>query len=155
METRAATQSAQCAAGAFAELPEVLRTNIGQFVLLPVPPQVLNRIEFRRVGRQVLSGDPSVQTGEEFADQTTLVRGQSIPDDQQGRGYLAEEVGEKHDDLFFRNGFIEKLEIEIPQRHTRRHRNGPPVEVILEDRIALAVPRCDSGAGAGSIRFRR
>ena len=36
------------------ELGEIARAEVGQFVMLPVAPEVLHRIEFRRVGRQLL-----------------------------------------------------------------------------------------------------
>ena len=62
------------------------------------------------------------------------MRRQTIPDDQQRRGGPLQEIAEKYDNLFFGDRFIEKLEVEVPQRHTRCHRDALPVEVILQNR---------------------
>lgn len=43
-----------------AEFPEGFGAQVGQFMLLPVSPQVLHGVEFGRVGGQALQLQPTV-----------------------------------------------------------------------------------------------
>ena len=54
----AAADALERLTGRVAELPDVLGAKIGQFMLLPVSPQVFDRIEFRSVRRQTLYVQP-------------------------------------------------------------------------------------------------
>jgi hypothetical protein len=53
-ESGSTTKPAQRTASAFAELPQIPRADVGQLVMLPVTPEVFDRIQFRSVGWQVL-----------------------------------------------------------------------------------------------------
>src|SRR3954452_7574376 len=53
-QSRSAAHALEGTAGCFAQVPKVLGTDVRQFVVLAVSPDVLHRIQFRRVGRQVL-----------------------------------------------------------------------------------------------------
>ena len=65
------------------ELGEIARAEVGQFVMLPVAPDVLHRIEFRRVGRQLLDRQPAPLRGDELLDRVSAMRRQSVPYDQE------------------------------------------------------------------------
>ena len=55
---------------------------------------------------------------------------------------MPEQVGQKHHGFLLAYSFVENLEIETPERHTGRHRDGFPVEVILQDRrLTTGCPR--------------
>ena len=51
-----AAHAAQRATGVIAELGEVVWAEVGQLVMFPIAPDVLHRIEFRRVGITVGGG---------------------------------------------------------------------------------------------------
>ena len=59
-----------------AELGEIARAEVGQFVMLPITPNILDRIEFRGVARQPLDGQPTALRGDEVADHPRPVRRQ-------------------------------------------------------------------------------
>ena len=66
-ESRAAAHAAQRPACMVAEFSEITRAEIGQFVMFPVAPDVLYRIELRRVARQLLDREPAILGRDEFA----------------------------------------------------------------------------------------
>src|SRR6266550_5206893 len=66
-----------------------------QFVMFPVAPDVLHRIELRRVARQILDREPAILGRDEFAYQDGSMRGQPVPHDQQLAPQLAQQVAEK------------------------------------------------------------
>jgi hypothetical protein len=102
-------------------------------MVLPVTPQVFDRIEFRRIWWEVLDGDLAVQGIQELTDQPTAVRWQPVPDHQQRCFDIPEKVSEEHNGLFLADRFFEDLEIKVPDSHAGCHRYGLPVEVVLED----------------------
>ena len=53
-------------------------TDIGQLVAFDVAPDELDRIQFRRVARQALHGEPGALAGHIFAHRHTTVRMQAI-----------------------------------------------------------------------------
>src|SRR6185437_14562822 len=75
--------TAQVAAGLMTELGEIARTVVGQFVVFPIAPQVLDRIELGGVTRQPLDGEPLAPGENEVADQVRAVRRQSVPHHQE------------------------------------------------------------------------
>src|SRR6266849_9560730 len=52
-------------------------------MVFPVAPEVLHRVEFRRVSGQALQFEPGPLAGDPVLDQAAAVRGQAVPDDQQ------------------------------------------------------------------------
>jgi hypothetical protein len=81
------------------ERPEVLRANIGQGVLLPVGPDVLDRIELRGITRQVFDAQPWAILMNEAARDLALVRRQPIPYDRQRSWDVAQQRPQKLHDL--------------------------------------------------------
>ena len=59
---------------------------------------------------------------------------QTIPDDQQLARNVAQEMGEKLDDLGAADGSWKQPEVEVPPSHSRNGRQCLPVEVILQHR---------------------
>lgn len=66
-----------------AQLPVLLRTNIRQLMLLPVRPQVFDRIQFGRVGRQEFGDQTALARFHIAANRRTTVGRQPVPDNQQ------------------------------------------------------------------------
>ena len=58
-----ALHRAQIAARALAQIGEVAGAVVRHGVMLQVTPDVLDGVQFRRVGRQMLQGDAAVQAG--------------------------------------------------------------------------------------------
>jgi hypothetical protein len=90
------TEGAPCG---LAELPIVLGTNIRQFVLLPVGPDVLHRIQFRSVGGKILDLDSAIELDEIVAHQTAAVGRQAVPDQKQRLANVPHQRLQKIDDL--------------------------------------------------------
>jgi len=47
---------------------------------------------------------------------------------------MANQMGQEEDGFFFADGGVEDLEVEVPESHTGCHRDGLPIEVVLQDR---------------------
>ena len=47
---------------------------------------------------------------------------------------MPQQMGQKEDGFFFTNSFVEDLEVEIPDCHSRSDGNGFPVEMVLQHR---------------------
>jgi hypothetical protein len=81
-----------------AELGEIAGTEVGQFVMFPVAPDVLDRIEFWCIGRQLLDRESAMVRGDELLDRPPAMRRQSVPHHQelarQVAQQMAEEVGD-------------------------------------------------------------
>ena len=62
---------------------EIVGTQVGEFLPFDVPPEHLNGIEVRRIARQSFCRQPAPLAGEVRAHLATLVRRQTIPDQDQ------------------------------------------------------------------------
>jgi hypothetical protein len=60
------THAAQRATRLITELAEVVRAEVRQFMMFPITPDVLDRIEFRRVGGQVLKSDSAALASDQL-----------------------------------------------------------------------------------------
>ncbi len=132
-QARAAAHATERSSRRFAELPVVLGANVRQFVLLPVGPDVLHRVQFGRVGRQIGRGDPALQTGDVVLHQPAAVRGQTVPHHQQGQAQVAHQGLQKvqHLLLLYRTRVDPK--VELPHGEPRRDRQALPIKVVLQD----------------------
>jgi len=117
-----------------AEFAERFRTQVREFVVLPVAPDVLHRIELGRVAGQHLQRDPAALGTNVLLHDTTAVRGEPVPDDEELAAQMALQVHEEFDDLRPFDRAREQPEVETPPRDARDRREQVPVEVILEDR---------------------
>src|SRR5438552_17458337 len=116
-----------------AELAEGLRAKIRQFMVLPVPPHVLDAIELGCVAREILESDPPPPRGDVVTDDVAPVRGQAAPDDEQLAPEMALEAREKLDDLRSLDGSWEEPEIEAPPRYAGDRREQVRVEGVWQD----------------------
>ena len=125
-----------------AELAERLRAQVRQFVMLPVPPHVLGRVELGSVAGKILEHDPAALRGDVLPHDPAAVRGQTVPDHEQPSAKMALQVGEKLDDLRSLDRSWEESEVETPPRDPGDRREQVPVEVILQDgRLPARRPR--------------
>src|SRR6516164_3664561 len=110
------------------ELGEIARAEVGQFVMLPVAPDVLHRIEFRRVSRQLLDRQPAPLRGDELLDRVSAMRRQSVPYDQQPTRQMAQQLAEEIDYLGAAEGAAIEAEVEVQPSDPGRSRHHLPGE---------------------------
>src|SRR5512146_426899 len=140
------------------EFPVVVDAEVRQLMVLPVRPQVLDRVQFRSVGRKELQPQPPALLPYEVPDHSAAVTAQAIPDDQQLASQMAQQVAEELDHLRAANRAGIEAKIEIPPGHASHGRQRLPVKVILQPRrlsawcpgpaavrpLAQAVANCDA-----------
>src|SRR2546426_8464772 len=97
-------------------------------MVLPVRPQVLDRIQFRSVGRQKLQPQPPALLTNEVPNHPAAVTLQAIPDDQQLAPQMAQQVAKEVDHLRAANRTGVEAKIEIPPSHPRHRRQRLPVK---------------------------
>lgn len=88
-------------------------------MFLEVRPQILDGIEFGRIGRQGSDLQAALSGGDELFDQLAAMNGRSIPEDQQGCLQVAQERFEELDDLWTLDGAGMDLEVEVPESNPR------------------------------------
>src|SRR6516162_3701027 len=120
------------------ELGKIARAEVGQLVMLPVAPEVLHRIEFRRVGRQLLDRQPAPLRGDELLDRVSAMRRQSVPYDHEPTRQMPQQMAEEIDYLGAADGAAIEPEVEIPPSDPGRRRHHLPGEVILQHRSLSA-----------------
>ena len=117
-----------------AERKVTIRAEVGEFMLLPVPPQELDWVQFRGVGRELLDDQPARLPLQVLPDQPAAVAGEAVPDDQQSPPQMAREVLQEIDNLWAPHRSGIEAEVEVPPRNPGDGRQRLPVEVILQDR---------------------
>jgi hypothetical protein len=115
-----------------AEFNKILRAEIGQFMLLPVTPEVFDRVEFRSISGQAFQFEPGALAGGPALDQAAAVRRKAVPDDQQLAWDVAQKVGKKLNYLGTANGAWEEPEIKLPPGYPGHGREQLPIEVVLQ-----------------------
>jgi hypothetical protein len=126
-------------------LAEVVRAEVGDLMLLEVAPDVFGRIEFGGIGGKEMKFEATGLLGGKIADRATVMDAQTIPDNQQIAGDVAQQVPQKLDGLRGANRAGEKLEVEPEPGDAGHRRQGLPSKVILQDR-RLAARRPGPGA---------
>ena len=117
-----------------AEFAERLRTEVREFVVLPVAPDVFHWIELGRVGGQRFQREPTALGPNVRLHDATAVRGEPVPDDEELAAQMALQVPEEFHDLRPFDRSREEPEVETPPRDACDRREEVPVEVVLEDR---------------------
>jgi hypothetical protein len=102
-------------------------------VVLAVSPDVLYRIQFRRVGRQVLDDQTAFLVTDELLRDFAAVGRKPVPNQQNVALDVAQQVFKKLDDLLGLNCLLEDLKVEVPDGDAGDDRERFPVEVKLED----------------------
>ncbi len=78
-----------------AEAGEIARAEVGQFVMFPIAPYVLHRIEFRGIAWQPLDCEPPALGADEVFDQSRPMRRQPVPHHQQLAAQVAQQMAQK------------------------------------------------------------
>lgn len=102
-------------------------------MVLAVRPDILDRVQFRRIRRQVLHLQAAFLVADELLGETAAMARKPIPNQQDVALDVAEQVFQKLDNLFGLDGAFEDLKVEVPLGQTRDYRKRLPVEVKLED----------------------
>ena len=111
-------------------------------MLLPVAPQVFDRVQLGRVGGQVLGLDVALRVAEELLHQSAAMRRQAIPHDEQRTLHVAHQRLEEVDHLGTADGVGIETEVEVVERDSGRRRELLPVEVELQyGRLPTRRPR--------------
>jgi hypothetical protein len=109
-------------------------------VVLAVCPDVLDRVQFRCIGWQILHLQSAFLVADELLSETAPMARKPVPNHQDVALDVTEQVFQKLDNLFGLDGALD-LEIEIPVGQTGDHRKSFPVEMKLEDgRLAARRP---------------
>jgi len=138
----ASTHPTQCLASRPTQLAEVFGTEIGEFMLFAVAPNVFHRIEFGRIGRQEFQLDCPALSSDKLTHQPATMYRQTVPNDRQSTADVPLKVFQKLYELRSLDAAGEKPEIEIPDGDARDSRQTLPVERVLQHgRLA---PRCPS-----------
>src|SRR6266852_5851439 len=111
-----------------------VQTEIGQLALLHVAPDVLDRIEFRRVCGQSFQDQVSVERFDVVLDDTTAMRRQAVPDHQQLAANLFGQRVQEFDELRAADRAGMEPEIEVPETDAGDDRQLFPVEAVLQNR---------------------
>src|SRR5208337_51973 len=149
-----ALHRAQAVASAGLEVVEVRCAAVGELVMLQMTPDVLDRIELGRIGRELLDLDGSVEGPQVFAYERRAMGGQAVPDDQQGIADLLPERMQKLDELRALDGIREVPEVEAPEGNVGDHGELMPVEVVLQHRrLTLGRPSTSPRGPFAQSRF--
>lgn len=125
-----------------AQLPEVSRTEVWQGVVFPIPPEVLDRIQLRRIARKEFHSEAVPLRRDEVLDQAAPVRRQPVPDQDDLAANMAEQMSEELHDLRGLDRARKQAKVEVPDGHAGDGREQVPVEVELKDRrLAFGRPR--------------
>ena len=137
------------------QLVQVVGAVVGQGMPFEPRPQILDRIHVRRVRRQECDLDVCGQAVQALPHQTTAVRLQAIPDDQQRLLQVGLERLEEFDDLLLLDTALVQPEQAVGTRQASDDRDMVPVEVKLDDRrLAFGRPSAYAGlalADAGLV----
>src|SRR5215472_12971374 len=106
--------------------------------MLPVTPDILHRIEFRCVGRQLFDRESAIVRGDELFDSASAMRRQSVPHHQQPAWQVTQQMAEEVDDFCGADGTAIEPEVEVPPGDPGRDRQHFPGEVVLQDRSLSA-----------------
>jgi hypothetical protein len=127
-----AADAAQAMGGPAGELPEVTGAQVGQFMLFPITPEILHRVEFGGVRRETFHPDFAVESGDVLADELAAMDAGPVPDDEQLAGDMALQMAQKLDDPLAGDGSLVEPEVKVPPGQSSDGRELVPVEVELQ-----------------------
>jgi hypothetical protein len=137
-----APDAAQSVGGPAGELPEITGSEIGQFVLFPIGPQVFDGVEFGSIGREAFNPEFPAQVGNVLAHDLGAVDGGAVPDNEQAAGKVALEMIEELDDLRTFDAALEKSEVTVPEGDPCYGGKVVPTEGVEQQRgLPLGRPR--------------
>ena len=124
-------------------------------MLLPVGPDVLDRVQFRRIGGEVLDPQSLALPGNKIASELVFVGGPAVPDDPQRSWNVAQQRLQKVHPLRALDRALLQSEIEVKERDSGGRRDRVPVEVVLQNGGLAAATKSAHDAAAGLSRFHR
>ena len=133
---RATLHGTQAVASTGFQIGEVPGAAIGEFVVLEMTPDVLRGVELGGIGRELLDLDGALEGFEVLAHERRAMRGQAVPDHEQGFADLASQGIEELDDLRAFDCTRKESEVEAPEGDSGDDRELMPVEVVLQDRVS-------------------
>lgn len=113
---------------------KIFGAEVGQSMLFPVSPQVLNGIQFRRIGGQPGQVDAAFLRLHMGLNLSAAVSRQAIPDNQQAIRQMGLQMAKKVDHLRPADGTGIESKIEVSVGDTRDGGQIFPIEVMLENR---------------------
>src|SRR6266550_4574209 len=153
-EPRSALHGFEPVAGEGAHLADAVQAEIGQLALLHVAPDVLDRVEFRRVRGQSFQDQVPVERFDIVLDDPAAVRRQAVPDDQQLATDLLSQRVQEFDELRAADRASVEAEIEVPETDAGDDRQLLPVEAVLQDRcLAFGRPGFDPSGPLAQSTF--
>ena len=136
-----AADATQPVGGPARETPQVTGAEVGQFMLLPVSPEILHGVEFGRVGWQAAGDDLALQGFEVLADGGGTMDGRAIPDKQQFAGHMALQMGQELNDLRALDAAGKEPEVEVLPSQPGDGAEVFPIETVEEQRrLSLGRP---------------
>lgn len=129
-----AAHATQSSGGMETQFPAVSDEEVGDLVLFEVSPQIFDRIEFWRIGRQPLDPEASVALRQQRLDRFAAVNGSAIPDDQQFAWQMPEQRLEEFRGAFPVDAALVDPEVKLPQREARDDRQFVPIEGLAQHR---------------------
>src|SRR5215469_15755862 len=102
--------------------------------MFPIAPYVLHRVEFRRVGRQVLKRDAAALASDKLSDYPTAMNLRAIPHHQELALQMAQQMAKEVHHFERTHGPRVKPEVEVVPGDASRGRKRFPVEVVLQHR---------------------
>jgi hypothetical protein len=102
--------------------------------MLPVTPQLFNRIQFGCISGERLQCQTTLLTSHELTHHLTSMRGRAVPDHQDFAWDVPQQVGQELHHLGAADGPRKQSEIEVPPRDSRHGRQQVPVEMVWQHR---------------------
>ena len=110
-------------------------------MLLPVSPEVLYWVEFRRISRETFHPDFALQAFQVRPYQLAAVGGYAIPDNEKFTFDVTLQVFQEIDHLLGLNRTGVETKVKVPPRQPGDGRELLPVKVELQDRgLAFGTP---------------
>lgn len=131
-ELGSTAHSTQGSSGMVTELVKGLWAEVGQFMVLPVPPQILHRIELRGIGRQMLKHDSAILPSHKVLNQPTTMTAKPIPDHQHFPWDMAYQVAEELNHLGTSDRSGIQTKVKTPPTNPRYRRKRLPVKRVLQ-----------------------
>lgn len=108
-------------------------TEVCQFVLLELSPDVFGWIQLGSVGGQVVDFDAAVQAADGVGNDPAAMGGKAVPDQQDGPVYLLPQMSEEISNLLLSHGSFVEPEVELPLSDPRGDGEVVPVELMLKN----------------------
>lgn len=120
------------------QFPGIPGEKIGDFMLLEMGPEILDRIELRGVSGQPLEPEAAVALGQKHLDWLAAVNRSPVPDDQELAGDVPQEGLQELGGTHSVDAAFVDPEEKLPQSDSRDQREFFPVERLLQHRRAAA-----------------